>query len=220
MFVPASGMGKDHFFRDDLTLLKGNHLFQFGGQYQHNFNWHQRTDNGGGINYYPVYQLGDSGGAGAVNIDALGAGISGNAARARYAASALGIVTDSQIAYTRSGKNLKLNQPLTPASDQSTIPYYNVYFSDTWHMRPSLTFTYGLGWTLEMPPVEKQGKQVELVDASDQPVDIQSYLTQRKAAALKGEVFNPHPWIRSSGEYRQWIEISHYVWSAAELQED
>jgi hypothetical protein len=183
--------GKDHFFRDDLTLLKGNHLFQFGGQYQHNFNWHQRTDNGGGINYYPVYQLGDSGGAGQVDISDLGAAISGNTGLARYAASALGIVTDSQVAYTRSGNNLALNPPLTPAFDQSTIPYYNVYFSDTWHMRPSLTLTYGMGWTLEMPPVEKDGKQVELVDASAQPVDIQSYLTQRKAAALRGEVFNP-----------------------------
>ena len=44
--------------RDDLSLLKGNHLFQFGAQYQHNFNYHQRTDNGGGINYQAVYQLG------------------------------------------------------------------------------------------------------------------------------------------------------------------
>ena len=51
--------GKDHMFRDDLSMLKGNHLFQFGGTYQHNFNWHQRTDNGGGINYQPVYELGN-----------------------------------------------------------------------------------------------------------------------------------------------------------------
>ncbi len=51
--------GKDKMFRDDVSMLKGNHLFQFGGTYQHNFNWHQRTDNGGGINYHPVYSLGD-----------------------------------------------------------------------------------------------------------------------------------------------------------------
>jgi hypothetical protein len=66
-----------------------------------------------------------------------------------------------------------------------------VYFSDTWHIKPSFTLTYGLGWTLEMPPVEESGKQVELVDASAQPIDIQAYLAQRKAAALKGQVFNP-----------------------------
>ncbi len=63
-----------------------------------------------------------------------------------------------------------MNPPLTPAFDKSTIPYYNVYFSDTWHMKPTFTLTYGLGWTLEMPPVEATGKQVELVDQSDQPI--------------------------------------------------
>jgi Carboxypeptidase regulatory-like domain len=191
--------GKDHFFRDDMSLLNGNHLFQFGGQYQHNFNWHERTDNGGGINYYPAYLLGDTSGSGLVNLNdyngAAGAGlpaaIANDTNAARYASAMLGIVTDSQVAYTRSGANLALNPPLTPAFDKSTIPYYNVYFSDTWHMRPSLTLTYGLGWTLEMPPVEEEGKQVELIDASSQPIDINSYLHQRKAAALKGEVFNP-----------------------------
>ncbi len=40
--------------------LHGNHLFQFGGTYQRNWDFHQRTDNGGGINYEPVYQLATS----------------------------------------------------------------------------------------------------------------------------------------------------------------
>ena len=56
--------GQDNMIRDDATWLHGKHMIQFGGMYQHNFNWHQRTDNGGGINYYPVYQLGTTGGAG------------------------------------------------------------------------------------------------------------------------------------------------------------
>ncbi len=38
--------GKDNFFSDNLTKLKGDHLIQFGGQFQHNFNYHQRSDNG------------------------------------------------------------------------------------------------------------------------------------------------------------------------------
>ena len=187
--------GKDHMFRDDLTMLKGNHLFQFGGIYQHNFNWHQRTDNGGGINYQPVYQLGTTSGAGTgvtLTPPAAWTAAGGSApVWGRDAAAVLGIVSASQIAYTRSGPNLTLNPPLTPAFDQSTIPYYNVYFSDTWHMKPTFTLTYGLGWTLEMPPVEKAGKQVEFVDASDQPIDVQGYMASRKRAALLGQVFNP-----------------------------
>ncbi len=184
--------GKDHMFRDDLTMLKGNHLFQIGGIYQHNFNWHQRTDNGGGINYQTVYQLGTTTGPGTgVSLTPPAGWLGSATVWGRDAAAVYGIVSASQIAYTRAGANLTLNPPLTPAFDQSTIPYYNVYFSDTWHMKPTFTLTYGLGWTLEMPPVEKAGKQVEFVDQSDQPIDVQGYLAARERAALLGQVFNP-----------------------------
>src|SRR5208282_5809429 len=51
--------GHDNMFRDDLSMLKGNHLFQFGGTYQHNWDYHQRNDSGGTINAFPVYSLGN-----------------------------------------------------------------------------------------------------------------------------------------------------------------
>ena len=50
--------GHDNMFRDDVTWLHGKHLIQFGGMFQNNYDQHQRTDNGGGINYQTVYQLG------------------------------------------------------------------------------------------------------------------------------------------------------------------
>ncbi len=184
--------GHDHFFRDDVTWLKGHHLFNFGGQYQHNFNYHQRSDNGGGINFTTTYQIGDSTGAGNVDLsDLVAAGYPTGTTAARDAAMVYGMVTNSQVAYTRSGSSLALNPPLTHAFDKSTIPYYNFYFADTWHMKPSLTLTYGLGWTLEMPPTEAQGKQDVLVDASDTPVKTVDYLAQKKAAALQGQAYNP-----------------------------
>ncbi|HEX4321684.1 MAG TPA: carboxypeptidase-like regulatory domain-containing protein [Acidobacteriaceae bacterium] len=189
--------GQDHFLRDDVTLLKGNHLIQFGGQYQHNFNYHQRSDNGGGINFTTTYQLGDSSGAGIIDMSALTAAgypNTGNNAKTanRVAAAVLGLVTDSQVAYTRSGPDLSLNTaPLTHAFDQSTIPYYNVYFSDTWHMKPSFTLNFGMGWTLEMPPTEKNGKQEAIIDEAGEPIKTKDYIAQRKAAALTGGVYNP-----------------------------
>jgi len=182
--------GRDHFFRDDVSMLKGTHLWQLGGQYQRNWNYHQRTDNGGGINYYPVYQLGDAAGSGKVDLTSMSAAFA-DPILAREAAAILGIVTDTQQAYTRSGSSLTLNPPLVPAFDKVTIPYYNLYLNDTWHMKPSLTVTYGLGWALEMPPKEESGKQVMLVGANAQEISTQSYLAQRKAAALAGNVFNP-----------------------------
>jgi hypothetical protein len=185
--------GHDNFLSDNVSVLKGNHLLQFGGQYQHNWDYHQRSDNGGGINYTNTYQLGISGGTGADEVDmsTLGGGYPQTSTAKRLAAAVLGIVTDSQTAYTRVGANLTLNPPHTHAFDKVTIPYYNGYFSDTWHMKPSFTLTYGLGYTLEMPPTEAQGKQTVLVDAADEPVATDDYLNQRKTAALQGSVFNP-----------------------------
>ena len=45
--------GQDNMIRDDVSWSKRTHFFQFGGTYQHNWDYHQRTDNGGGINYKP-----------------------------------------------------------------------------------------------------------------------------------------------------------------------
>jgi len=185
--------GKDNMFRDDVTMLHGNHLFQFGGTYQHNWNYHERSDNGGGINFTPVYELGNSSGTGNADLSSTVPGAWSLPATQweRDFAAVTGIVTQSQVAYTRQGADLTLNPPLTHAFDKSTIPYYNVYFSDSWHLKPTLTLTYGLGWTLEMPPVEATGKQVELVDDADEQIDTEAYLFQREKAALQGQVYNP-----------------------------
>jgi len=184
--------GQDHMIRDDISWLKGKHFLQFGGTYQRNWNWHQRTDNGGGINYQTVYQLGASLTT-ANGMDMTGfvpAGVPATAWSRDYGI-VLGVPGVTQIAYTRTGPNLTLNPPNTPAFDQSTIPFYNLYASDSWRIKPSVTLTYGLGWTLEMPPVEAQGKQITLVDANDKPIVTEDYLNARKAAALQGQVFNP-----------------------------
>jgi hypothetical protein len=183
--------GQDNMIRDDLSWTKGTHFLQFGGIYQHNYDYHQRTDNGGGINYQTVYQMGVLG-----NLNTQGyvpAEITGSAASSwsRDYGVVLGIPSITQIAYTRQGKNLNLNPPNTPAFDQSTIPFYNLYFSDSWRMKPSFTLSYGLGWTLEMPPTEKNGKQVVLVDAQDKPISTEGYLNSRQQAAVAGQVFNP-----------------------------
>ena len=185
--------GQDNMVRDDVSILHGNHLFQFGGTYQRNFDFHERSDNGGGINYQPVYELGTSTSSGIDLNGFLPAGLAASDATnfGRDYAAVLGIVSIAQTAFTRSGNTLALNPPLTPAQDKSTIPYYNVYFSDSWRIKPSFTLTYGLGWTLEMPPVEQQGRQVELVDQAGQQIDVEAYLKARQTAALQGQVYNP-----------------------------
>jgi hypothetical protein len=183
--------GHDNMFRDDVTWLHGKHLIQFGGMYQNNYDQHQRTDNGGGINYQTVYQLGTSSGAG---IGGIGAYVPSGASTSTFGrdyASVLGIVSTSQIAYTRSGKDLTLNPPLTPAYTAVNVPYGNFYGSDTWRMTPRFTLTFGLGWTIEMPPFEKNGSQVIFVGPDNNPLSTTDYLNNREQAALAGNVYNP-----------------------------
>jgi hypothetical protein len=190
--------GQDNMFRDDVSWLKGKHFIQFGGTYQRNWNYHQRTDNGGGINYQTVYWLGK--GVGTLNgmnmtgyvpdaINTVG-GSALNNYNYEYGI-LLGVPGVSQIAYTRTGANLTLNPPNTPAYDKVTIPYYNLYVSDSWRMKPTFTLSYGLGWALEMPPTEAQGKQINLVDSSGKPIDLRTYIKARESAALAGTVYNP-----------------------------
>jgi len=183
--------GLDHMIRDDVSWLKGTHYFTFGGLYQHNWNYHQRTDNGGGINYQPVYWLGSS--VGSTNgMDMTGFEPTGASSKwVRDYGIVLGVPGVTQIAYTRTGSNLTLNPPNTPAFDQSTIPFYNLYVNDSWRLKPTFTLSYGLGWALEMPPTEAAGKQVALVDPNNKLLDIQQYLNARSSAALSGQVYNP-----------------------------
>ncbi len=50
--------GQDKTIKDDVTMIKGNHLLSVGGLYERNFDYHQRTDNGQGIMNQLVYQIG------------------------------------------------------------------------------------------------------------------------------------------------------------------
>ncbi|HWC96880.1 MAG TPA: carboxypeptidase-like regulatory domain-containing protein [Candidatus Sulfopaludibacter sp.] len=179
--------GQDKLLRDDFTMIHGNHLFGMGGAYQRNFDYHLRTDNGNGINNALVYQVNSSG----INISTAGyipSTVASSSASSwnTFYSEALGLVNQPQAAFTRTGNNLAL-QPLgSSAYDKSVIPYYSLYFYDTWHAKPSLTINYGIGWNLEMPPYETSGKQVMITDGSGSPIITTDFLAQRQAAALAG----------------------------------
>jgi Carboxypeptidase regulatory-like domain len=190
--------GQDNYLRDDITLLKGNHLLQFGGTYQRNWDYHQRNDNGQGIMNAIVYQIAisatDQGGG--INMPSgtfFPTGVSSSLASTwnPLYTELLGMTSQPQVLFTRSGSNLTLNPLGSFMFDKSTIPSYNVYFGDTWHIKSNLSLSFGAGYTIEMPPVEQDGKQVELIDSTGKLVDLQNYLNTKKSMALQGQVFNP-----------------------------
>jgi len=183
--------GKDNLLKDDLTIIKGNHLVQVGGSYQHNYNEHSRTDNGQGINNSLTYQVTSSN----INFGSFTYPTGMPASQANnfntYYSYVLGMVSQSQLVYTRTDSNLTLGPIGSSAVAQSVIPYYNSYFADTWHVKPSVTISYGLSYQLEMPPHEQNSKQVLLVNQDGTPVITQDYMAQREKAALAGTVYNP-----------------------------
>ncbi len=186
--------GQDKLIRDDLTMLKGNHLLGFGGSYQRDYDYHSRTDNGAGVNNQVVYQV---------------ANLNQNWTNSPYIPSSvptsqqstyetlydevLGIVGQPQVMYTRQGSGLNLQAIGTPASDKDIIPTYSTYFYDTWHVKPSFTLTYGLGWNLELPPYELNGSQVEVVDSNGGLLATNDYFNQRQKAALAGSPSSYNP---------------------------
>jgi hypothetical protein len=187
--------GQDHVLRDDLTLIHRDHQFQFGGMYQRNFNFHQRNDNGQGIMAANVYQIANNPGltftSGGINYIPSAVPSNQTSTWQTLYTEVLGIVGQPQSLYTRKLPDLSLLPLGTSASDKSVIPTYNVYFSDIWRLKPSLTLAYGLGYTVEMPPYELDRKQVMVVDSGGKPVNTEDYLAQRQKAALAGQVYNP-----------------------------
>jgi len=47
--------------------------------------------------------------------------------------------------YTRSGSRLSLNPTGDPISIHAIVPNYSAYLTDSWHVKPTVTLTYGLG---------------------------------------------------------------------------
>jgi hypothetical protein len=185
--------GKDHMLRDDVTWIRGKHLIQLGGTYQHNWNFHTRTDNGVGINNQAVYWITSTNinFANSPYIPSTVASANNSTYAALYS-EVLGLVGQPQVAYIRAGNNLALQPYGSSAFDKASIPYYSFYAGDTWKIRPSLTLSYSLGYTIEMPPVEETGKQVMVVDPSGNPVITNDFIEARRKAALAGQVYNPN----------------------------
>ncbi|HXI23626.1 MAG TPA: carboxypeptidase-like regulatory domain-containing protein, partial [Pyrinomonadaceae bacterium] len=192
--------GQDKMIREDLTFVSGNHVFQFGGLYQRNHDYHTRTDNGSTVNNQIVYQIAFNN-IGGYTFPSTVPSAQQNLYK-NLLTSVYGMVGLTQVIYTRAGSDLHLLPLGTLAEQISTIPTYNAYFGDTWRFKPTLTISYGLGYTLEMPPVEKEGRQVELVFPDGSLVHTDQFLAQRQAAALQGQAYAPILGFETTGNLK------------------
>jgi hypothetical protein len=204
--------GHDYMVRDDLTWIKGNHLMQLGGMYMRNVDTHKRNDNGETINTYEQYLIGEGGSVPLANlgIDMSGYVPTGITSTSKYGnlySMILGMVDSSQGLFSRGLGNGITGLPLNPSascaiasipatsgctsspavSATAIIPTYNVYWTDSWRIKPKFTVNYGLGYTIEMPPYETTGgEQTVMVDATGNLFNAMNYLNTEKQLALQG----------------------------------
>ena len=207
--------GHDSMYRDDVTWIKGNHLFQMGGMYLRAKDTHLRNDNGQSINTFEQYIIGNgfSNDLTGLNVNIpIPSGVSDTTRYQNLYSQILGMVDQSQSLYTRGLGSRVTGLPIDPRTscaitgiaatsgcisspslgNTSVIPTYNLYVTDSWHLKPTFSLNYGLGYTVEMPPYEVTGGvQTVMVDQNDNILYAQKYLDNVKAAALQGNAYAP-----------------------------
>jgi len=230
--------GKDIFIGDDVSWIKGNHLIQLGGSFLRNDDKHHRNDNGGTINTFEQYIIGSgtnyAQNLGSFNMDFSNytpATIAGQSAAYQYEnlySMVLGMVDETQSLYTHGLGTLATGLPLNPRSscaisgiaatsacissppitDESIIPTYNLYVTDSWHIKPTFSLNYGVGYTVEMPPYSTNGGyQTVLVDQTDHLVSATQYFKNEEQAALQGQAYAP---LLGFAAIRNVLNHNHY----------
>ena len=182
--------GQDKYFRDDLSYIRGNHLFQFGGVYGRLFLQHLKFDNGLGMQTEPAYLIGSGEGIATPTAYIPSTVPSNqNSNWSSLYSQVLGFVNESHVFYPRKGG------VLIPFGNgimaRSLIRNYNLYFSDVWKMTPRFTLTYGLGYEIQMPPYDLNGNQPMVVDSDGTPFVTADYMALRRKAALAGKAYQP-----------------------------
>ena len=191
-----------HNFTDDVSWIHGNHNLQFGGNVRVVSN--SRTSFANSFDNAvtnPSFYLG----AGDhvithafqdyVNANNL-AGAGNNmtsTAEVQNAATALIGRFSQYTANFNFGKDGTLLPPGAPTVRDFATQAYDSYIQDTWKVRPNLTLTLGIRYSLERPVYETKGFEVQ------PEVPLGTFFGQRLAAAARGENFIDPIVINRSG---------------------
>ena len=168
-------------FRDDVTLVRGRHTIQFGGQWNptkvrstltNNFNFIQEGL-GGSIQSLPdtlrpANILQDPNGIATGNWD-------------NFFVGALGIINNVQsaITYTRDGQVVPAGEETHRRDYRSNL--YAAYVQDSWKLRSDLTLTGGVRYQYASVPYEVNGLQASFFNT-----DLSQLLQVRQQNGLNG----------------------------------
>jgi len=183
-----------HNFTDDISWIHGNHNLQFGTNIRvvnnNRVSFANAFDNGltnpsfyagAGDTESTTFQtyLDDNGLPGDENV---GQSLSSISEVQNAATAIIGRLSEFTADYTY-GKDKNVLPVGTPTVRDFATQAYDTYIQDSWRVRPNLTLTLGLRYSLERPIYETHGFEVQPT------VPLGTYFAKRLAAANQGENF-------------------------------
>jgi Carboxypeptidase regulatory-like domain len=187
---------------DDVSWTKGTHLIQFGGNFQRMPMFHLHSGKvGGAVNSLNATETADTSFlsipaadrpptcSGSITTACLSS--SQTSTWDSLYATVLGLMNDDNTLLVR---NSQLQaQPFGTFIDMNALSYYAAWYGqDTWRIRPTLTFTYGLSYSFQTPQNFGNRQETMLVNTSTgQPIDGLQYLQTKLADAEQGTIYNP-----------------------------
>ncbi len=165
-------------FIDNLSIVKGAHVFRLGANirlYEHN---DQRGQPGGNIvtpqMYFSATTRPPTGFNTPTVASSTRAGInSSDNSRLLGAINDLAGIPAQIRQYFLGDLNSDMFLPfmsgnsVTMWAEGQRLKEYNFYFQDEWHVRPNITLNYGVRWEINMAPTEAGGR----VYVPDKPID-------------------------------------------------
>jgi hypothetical protein len=183
-----------HNFVDDVSWTKAKHTLQFGANFRLVGDLRNSTltsfsrgqTNASWLNVSGIANKGTSLDPGALqfaslNLPAVDPGFKNSY---DYPVMALaGIIAEVDTRYNFTTKGTTLPEG-TPNIRHFVAHEFETYVQDSWRVKPNLTVTYGLRWTLLQPPYEKNGVQVAPT------VSLNNWFQQRQQTMRAGDSFN------------------------------
>jgi Carboxypeptidase regulatory-like domain len=186
-----------HNFVDDVSWIRGRHTFQFGGninllrnpQANNHNSFTSASDNpswydtaafaGTGVpgHFDPACST-SSGDCSGPAYPAVGSGFGNNYDYPLGALLGLVPQVDARYNYTKSGSTLADGAPVSRRFAADT---WEMYAQDSWKVKPNLTLTFGLRYSLFSPPWETNGLQVTPTTS------LSDYFNARGLGMLQGQ---------------------------------
>jgi hypothetical protein len=173
-----------HNFADDFTWVRENHSAQFGGNVRLVRNKRQSFGNSYDTALTNPSFYASSGtplSAAVGSFSPIGSGFASSVQNAT--AAVLGRFTQysARFVFDRQGV---LQPSGTPTERNFATEEYDGYFQDTWRVRPGLTLTYGLRYSLSRPVYETSGFEVK------PNISLSDYFQRRLEASFNGTNYN------------------------------